>query len=674
MGVKVVLLVYGALLASVPALLYFPGIVADGGVAVIIALALIVAAATELSSQQRRLSRLVSPVLIAGLASAYLVLFLQIAPMPGGPLMNPIWNSAASALGEKPAGYVTIDTGMTLLAICRLTCMVAVALLAALLGQYRPCAERLLSTLAVITTLVSLERLLSLFWQPGYFKFLPTAAMGAAEFISMFGVVIAVGVMIRGYERLRGARAKTRAPGPLVGSETLVGLALCLVNLGGVACSGEPASSFAALFGAGLVVAILVIRKGRLSPWGQAGTTAVLALGLAAFVAFMPGRIEPEAVTRMIEDARALGVGAGTLTALAPVYGEASVAALPDIPVAATVAIEMGRPFLWLIALIAAVWAALLSRAALKRGRDYIYPAAGAGCIAVFLISALSNSGGLALAPSLILSVVLGLAIAQSKGDAAAAPAHPIPDIASSRFDPHMFGGYLRGALAVYGIVLVMQSVWMLLPEALRPAPIRFPSDQRHATVARQDQEKVYRSATIAALRGDLWAESAFTEAALIWSEAAFETEPSAARNAMTSMSLLKTLHHAPHRSDAWLMLAATCERLKLPKCDAAALLKMSYYTAPDDHGLLPVRLAQALRAKDIPGDDELADMVRRDIRFVLARSAELRPALISAYRTASPAGRLLVERTVTPVDPEYLTMLRAELARNAETDPRQGI
>ena len=51
--------------------------------------------------------------------------------------------------------------------------------------------------------------------------------------------------------------------------------------------------------------------------------------------------------------------------------------------------------------------------------------------------------------------------------------------------------------------------------------------------------------------------------------------------------------------------------------------------------------------------------MVRRDIRFVLTRSANLRPALISAYRTASVAGRLLVEQTVSPVDPGYLTLLR---------------
>lgn len=167
------------------------------------------------------------------------------------------------------------------------------------------------------------------------------------------------------------------------------------------------------------------------------------------------------------------------------------------------------------------------------------------------------------------------------------------------------------------------------------------------------------RSATIAYLRGDLWAESAFTEAAIVWTDPAFEIEANGARDAMTSTSLLKALRYAPHRGDVWLMLAATCGRLKVAACNHNAFLKMAYYTTSDRVGLLPLRLAQALLIKDFAGDDELVDMVRRDIRSVLARSAELRPALIAAYRNASPAGRRLVEQTVSPVAPGYLTMLR---------------
>ncbi|UZE48056.1 hypothetical protein ONR75_24900 [Rhodopseudomonas sp. P2A-2r] len=200
------------------------------------------------------------------------------------------------------------------------------------------------------------------------------------------------------------------------------------------------------------------------------------------------------------------------------------------------------------------------------------------------------------------------------------------------------------------------------MPEMLRPTPIGFPSDDRHATVARLDKERATRSAAIAAVRGDLWAESAFSEAGMVWTDEAFELEASGARNAATLKSLLQTLHHSPHRGDAWLMLASTCERLKLQACNVGALLKMSYYTAPNQAGLLPLRLAQALRAKDIFSDEELADMVRRDVRLVIMRFTALRPALIAAYRSGSPSGRKLVEQTVTSFDPVYLTILRAQL------------
>ncbi|OYU92184.1 MAG: hypothetical protein CFE29_05070 [Bradyrhizobiaceae bacterium PARB1] len=660
MGAIIVFLLYCSLLASVPIALLFPGILAGGIVSIALALALIVTATTSLCWEQHRLPRLVSPVLLVGLAGTYLVLLLQIVPMPSGPLTNPIWNSAAAAFGEKTTGSITIDTGVTLLAICHLNSMVAVALLAAMFGQLRRRAEWLLAALAAIATLVSFERILGTFWIPETFRFLPATAYSAAETISMFGVVLAVAMIIRSYERSRQQQSNIRIRRPAFTAEIAAAFVACLINLGAVASSDDPTSLFAALLGASLLIAILIIRKGRLGQWGQAGTAAVLTLSLVTFIALMPGRVENEAITRMTDDARLLGIGAGALPALAPIYGEASAVAVPNIPVVATVAVEMGRPFLWLIAILAVAWGALLLHAALKRGRDYVYPAAGAGCIAVLLISGLSNGGGLALAPSIVLSAVIGLAIAQSKGETAITDGSAIPGMPpATTINPLSFRWYLYSALTMFGLILTAQGAWIVLPEALRPGPISFPSDQIHAMVARQDQERANRSAAIAGVRGDLWAESAFTEAALVWTDPAFKTDISGARKAMTSMSLLKTLHYAPHRSDAWLMLASTCERLKLSTCNIGAFLKMSYYTAPDEPRLLLLRLAQALRIKDISGDDELVDMIRRDIRFVLTRSANLRPALISAYRTASPAGRLLVEQTVTPVDPGYMTMLR---------------
>ncbi|WP_244432037.1 hypothetical protein [Rhodopseudomonas sp. B29] len=193
------------------------------------------------------------------------------------------------------------------------------------------------------------------------------------------------------------------------------------------------------------------------------------------------------------------------------------------------------------------------------------------------------------------------------------------------------------------------------MPELSRSPTIDFPVEQRRAIVARQDGERADRSAEMAAVRGDLWAVAAFAHASMLWTDHALEFDLSDDRNARASKALLKTLHYAPYRGDAWLMLGATCDQLRLPTCRLGALLKMSYYTAPNQAGLLPTRLAQALRLIDISDDDELTDFIRRDIRTALSGSADHRVALVQAYRTASPAGKRLVEQTVTSVDPSHL-------------------
>jgi hypothetical protein len=662
MSATVAFLMYCGLIVSAPVLLIAQGAVAGGIVSLFAAATLAIAAATFPSWDQSRLPRLAHPVILIGLAGAFLVMIVQIAPMSSGPLMNPIWSSAAAAMGEAPTGSVTIDTGVTFLAICRLTSMVVIALLAIVLTHHRRDAERLLLVLAGIATVVSLQRIASYLPVPDSARFLPLAAQDAAETISVFGVVLTAATVIWEYERARPSRSHPRQPAASAPVEFAVAVAALLVNLAAVIASGDPTALFAAVFGASVVLAVLIIRKAHLSSWGRAGTAAVFVLALAAFIAFMPGRAESDLITRMTDDARLLGAGAGTLSALAPIYGEGANA--PAASAAATLTIEMGRPFLWLTVLIAASWALLLLQGSLQRGRDYVYAAAGAGCIAALLLAALSSECGLSLAASVILSATIGLALSQSKREttstsvatvASAAPQSPAEAPAAGSFArwPHVVVG-------VAGLLLAGQGAWILLPELSRPPAIVFPSDQRHAMVPRQHQEMALRSASLAAVRGDLWAQSAFTHAGMLWTDQALELEADGERNVGVATSLLKALHYAPHRGDAWLMLASSCERLKLQACNVGSLLKMSYYTSPDQAALLPLRLSQALRLAAISGDDELADMARRDIRFVLTRSTELRPALSAAYRWASPAGKRLVEQTVTPLDPVYLNHLRA--------------
>jgi hypothetical protein len=75
---------------------------------------------------------------------------------------------------------------------------------------------------------------------------------------------------------------------------------------------------------------------------------------------------------------------------------------------------------------------------------------------------------------------------------------------------------------------------------------------------------------------------------------------------------------------------------------------------------LFPPRLNVSLHAKGVIDDAELQDLVRRDISVILTRAPALKPALVAAYRAASPQGKVFAERAISEIDPGYLGVVRA--------------
>jgi hypothetical protein len=122
------------------------------------------------------------------------------------------------------------------------------------------------------------------------------------------------------------------------------------------------------------------------------------------------------ATARMLSDVRWTGIGAGCFSALLPVYRDVDDPTANGAPTtAALIAIELGRPALWVLVILALVAALYFFRAALQRGRDYVYSATGAGSILAILILSFSNSGTIEPAASLLASIIFGLALAQSR-------------------------------------------------------------------------------------------------------------------------------------------------------------------------------------------------------------------------------------------------------------------
>ena len=103
-------------------------------------------------------------------------------------------------------------------------------------------------------------------------------------------------------------------------------------------------------------------------------------------------------------------------------------------------------------------------------------------------------------------------------------------------------------------------------------------------------------------------------------------------------------------------MFAGMAARYKWKDYKPSSLLKMSYYTAPKEVGLIPPRLMISLR--EWTDDPELQELIRSEIRLVLTRLPNLRPSLTTAYKAASAEGKVAVEQVVSEIDASQLTSI----------------
>jgi hypothetical protein len=413
-----------SLIALLPALVMVDGILANGAVSAIVATAMVTVVLTLDTSELNRFSRLLGPTAFIVLFIPCLWMLLQVLPISIRSLANPVWASAATALDQPLVGAISLDIGATLLSLARYCAILAAAFVTATVTLDKQRAESVLSLLTAIAALIAAELIgydLGYLRLPGYEHL---GERADAMIIAIIGFILSCATTIRSYEHLHGTQhRKSRTMAIVAASASMAALLICL---SAILISGDSALFFAALFGAGILIAVLAIRRWRLGPLGQAGIAALAAVAVFGFLAAVPAKKDADptlalstqgqvsSIERMLSDAKWAGSGAGSFEALLPIYRDTADSL--EIPTAAaTIAIEMGRPFLWACVIVALVGASTLFRGALLRGRDYVYSSAGAGCIIALLISLFANDGILGLTPSLMISVVCGLAFAQSK-------------------------------------------------------------------------------------------------------------------------------------------------------------------------------------------------------------------------------------------------------------------
>jgi hypothetical protein len=201
-------------------------------------------------------------------------------------------------------------------------------------------------------------------------------------------------------------------------------------------------------------------------------------------------------------------------------------------------------------------------------------------------------------------------------------------------------------------------ALWQLAPEFARSDIRRLPVNSESAAAAATPRARAQRAAEFGALRGDLWAEAAFTYAAQLW--------PGAERAANSAGDdgravVERALAYAPHASGVWLMAAGLASRFGWPRSDALSALKMSYFTGPNEIHLIPLRLFTATHSSALT-DDDIQRLVQREVRMIM------KAALPAAYDNADPEAKRFLERAVTEADPSFLETLRAGATRSGNS------
>ena len=144
-----------ALVGLTPILVFFDSLLVDGIVELYTAIALTMVA---LSVRPGEAGHWVKTIRWAAALAALPILWLiiQLLPLPIGAVSGSIWQSAASALGTPLWSSISIDTGLTLLALCRYASIIAIGFIAAAVSIDRQQAEKLLFVLGFATVAISL--------------------------------------------------------------------------------------------------------------------------------------------------------------------------------------------------------------------------------------------------------------------------------------------------------------------------------------------------------------------------------------------------------------------------------------------------------------------------------------------------------------------------------------
>ena len=215
-----------------------------------------------------------------------------------------------------------------------------------------------------------------------------------------------------------------------------------------------------------------------------------------------------------------------------------------------------------------------------------------------------------------------------------------------------------RVAAIVVAVLAAAYAFTSLFSETFSPRQPALPADP--SKIARQTIGPTAQWAvTVSPFRADLEANYASTVALMaLRPDNQALSVADAQRNADSQEEVKRVLKAAPYNSELWLLLALLQTQHKSGGRQIIEALKMSYFTAPNDAQLMPLRLYTAALS-DALADPDLKELASGDVRLMLIRQPDLKPSVLFAYRRGSSIGRAFLEDTVQSIDPDFFSVLR---------------
>src|SRR6516162_533156 len=257
-----------ALICAAPVMLLWDGLIMQGLLAGMIAVALGITAQTLRPGETEFLVSIFRPLAAVAAVPA---LWVVVQLLPLKLFAHPIWRSAETGLGHPIAGTISVDPGASIIVLGQYLCVIAVAFLSAAVAVDRQRAEWILFALTTAVTAAAFMMLA----RPATF------ARGQTIDCVAMGIIIAGAACIRTIERYETRRSSPQRSVPVL-LWTFVACTGALTICGAVAMFGATREILiATAYGIFALIAVSIIRRLAL---GAVGTAAIAAPALGAAI------------------------------------------------------------------------------------------------------------------------------------------------------------------------------------------------------------------------------------------------------------------------------------------------------------------------------------------------------------------------------------------------------